>query len=63
MAKTKSKDVDTYSYKGWLISDNFFKRAFAIYGYCMIAGLLIMIPLYILMFALIVAAGVAGFFV
>ena len=25
--------MDTYSYKGWLNSDNFWKRAFAIVGY------------------------------
>jgi len=41
---------DTYSYKGWLNSDNFLKRAFAIYGYSMIAGLIIIIPLYIIIF-------------
>lgn len=40
---------DTHSYKGWLNSDNFLKRAFAIYGYMMVAGLIIMIPFYILM--------------
>jgi hypothetical protein len=25
--------MDTYSYKGWLNSDNFWKRAFGIMGY------------------------------
>lgn len=28
---------DTYSYKGWLTSDNFFKRAFAVLGYSVVA--------------------------
>lgn len=27
------KMEDTYSYKGWLNSDSFLKRAFAVYGY------------------------------
>ena len=31
MAKKKQKE--TYSYKGWLNSDNFLKRAFAVWGY------------------------------
>ena len=38
MAKKQSKEkVDTYSYKGWLNSDSFWKRAFAILGYQMAA--------------------------
>ena len=32
---------ETYSYKGWLNSDSFMKRAFAIVGYSMIPGLII----------------------
>ena len=32
---------DTYSYKGWLNSDKFLKRAFAVYGYSIVAGLVI----------------------
>jgi len=31
---------ETYSYKGWLNSDNFYKRAFAIFGYSLIPILL-----------------------
>jgi flagellar biosynthesis protein FliP len=47
----KRKDTkDTYSYKGWIISDNFLKRAFAIYGHGMVAALMISIPFYILIF-------------
>lgn len=33
MTKKKEEDKDTYSYKGWLQSDVFMKRAFAILGY------------------------------
>ncbi len=39
---------DTYSYKGWLNSDKFLKRAFAIYGYSIVASLIIMIPFFII---------------
>jgi hypothetical protein len=35
------KKEDTYSYKGWLISDKFIKRCFAVLGHYMVAGLLI----------------------
>jgi hypothetical protein len=42
---------DTHSYKGWLNSDSFMKRAFAVLGYNTVASLIIMIPLYALMFA------------
>ncbi|MEM4625502.1 MAG: hypothetical protein QXJ28_01935 [Candidatus Pacearchaeota archaeon] len=40
MPEKKSKE-DTYSYKGWLNSDSFLKRAFAIAGYNMVAVLII----------------------
>ena len=49
----KSKE-DTYSYNGWLNSDKFLKRAFAIYGYAMVAGLIIAIPLYIIILLIMV---------
>ena len=32
---------DTHNYKGWLNSDNFWKRAFAIFGYSLIPMLII----------------------
>jgi hypothetical protein len=38
MVKTKA---DTYSYKGWLNSDHFLKRAFAVLGHYMVAALII----------------------
>ncbi len=39
---TKKQFVkDTYSYKGWLNSDNFLKRAFACLGYQAVATLII----------------------
>ncbi|MBS3097776.1 hypothetical protein J4209_03175 [Candidatus Woesearchaeota archaeon] len=54
---TDKKKADTYSYKGWLNSDKFLKRAFAIYGYTMVAGLIIMVPFYALMFIIILIAS------
>jgi len=35
------KSEDRHSYKGWLNSDSFLKRAFAIVGYQAVAGLII----------------------
>ena len=39
MPEKKSKE-DTYSYKGWLNSDSFVKRAFAVLGYNWVAILM-----------------------
>jgi hypothetical protein len=36
-----NKKPDTYSYKGWIISDSFVKRALASVGYHIVGGLLI----------------------
>ena len=35
------KKEETYSYKGWLISDNFWKRAFAVLGYYSVASMVV----------------------
>ena len=48
--KGKKGGEDTYSYNGWLNSDKFLKRAFAIYGHSVVAGLIIVVPIYLLMF-------------
>ena len=32
---------DTYSYRGWLVSDSFLKRTAAVFGYSLVAQLLI----------------------
>lgn len=47
---------DTHSYRGWLNSDSFLKRAFAIYGYSVIPSFVISIML----FAIILLAGLLG---
>lgn len=49
--------VDTHSYKGWLNSDRFLKRAFAIYGYATVASLIIVIPIYIIILVVVLAIG------
>ena len=36
-----AKKKDTFSYKGWLNSDSFLKRAFAVFGYYTISSLII----------------------
>lgn len=35
----KTKAYDTYSYKGWLTSDHFHRRAMAVLGYDTVASL------------------------
>ncbi len=40
---------DTYSYKGWIVSDFFLKRAVAIFGYSIVAQLIITILFWLLM--------------
>jgi hypothetical protein len=40
-APTVQKPVDTYSYRGWLVSDLFYKRAFAVLGHYIVAQLMI----------------------
>ncbi len=53
---------DTHSYKGWLNSDSFLKRTFAVYGYNMVASLIVSIPIMIIVgiFAAIFGALIAG---
>jgi hypothetical protein len=51
--KTK-KTEDTYSYRGWLNSDSFLKRAFSIFGYAIVANLIIYIPFAIIGFLVVV---------
>ncbi len=38
---------DHYKYRGWLVSDRFLKRAFAVYGYSLVAGLIVIVPVYL----------------
>ncbi|KAF5038290.1 hypothetical protein DSECCO2_555840 [anaerobic digester metagenome] len=53
--------MDTYSYKGWLVSDSFLKRALAVFGYNFVAGLIIWVGLFIIFMLFgVVAALVFG---
>jgi hypothetical protein len=53
--------TDTYSYKGWLVSDSFLKRALAVFGYNLVAGLIIWVGLFIIfMLFAVMAAFVFG---
>ncbi len=40
---------DTYSYKGWIVSDFFLKRALAIFGYSIIAQFMLTIIFWLFM--------------
>lgn len=44
----KTASVDTYNYRGWLNSDSFWKRALSVYGYSIVGGTIIAIPLMII---------------
>jgi hypothetical protein len=54
--ETKHHNTDTHSYKGWINSDSFWKRAFAILGYNTVASFVIAIPIYIIMFVIAMVA-------
>lgn len=43
-----SSSTDTYSYKGWLISDNFLKRSFAVYLHNLVARLIVGFGMFVL---------------
>jgi len=40
---------DTYSYKGWIISDSFIKRSVAIFGYLLVAQFMLSILAWLFM--------------
>ena len=56
----KKEKPDTYSYKGWLHSDKFLKRAFAVLGYQMVAVMIIYGILLGVMIVLMLIFGVFG---
>ncbi|HHH12480.1 MAG TPA: hypothetical protein ENJ77_01235 [Candidatus Moranbacteria bacterium] len=43
-----SAEKDTYGYRGWLVSDYFWKRAFAAFGYVLAAQVVVYVFLYLL---------------
>lgn len=52
--KEDQSEEDTYSYKGWIVSDKFWKRSLAVFGYGWIPALVVwfIAVLFTLMFAL-----------
>jgi hypothetical protein len=63
-AKTSNSHVDTYSYKGWLNSDKFLKRALANVGYNVVGGLIIyaiiFVPIMLIMLLVGIFAAIIG---
>ena len=64
--KTSNSSVDCYSYRGWLNSDKFLKRALANVGYNVVGGLIIygvilipimIVTLFVGIFAAVISAG------
>jgi hypothetical protein len=47
---------DTYRYRGWLVSDHFWKRAFGVFGY----GLAAEIVVFLVILAVMGLAGAIG---
>ncbi len=52
-----AKPVDTHSYKGWLNSDHFWKRALGVYGYSFVGSLIIAIPILAIVFFIVLVIG------
>lgn len=46
--------TDTFSYRGWLLSDSFFKRAFAVTGYSMVGHAIVALLVWTLLFGTLV---------
>lgn len=58
MAKKQSED--TYSYKGWLVSDSFLKRMLAIMGYNMVGGMIIYGIMFLFLLLIVFLAAIVG---
>ena len=56
----RANKPETYSYKGWLNSDNFFKRCFGIVGYQLVGSLLINLAIFGVILALFIVFGIIG---
>ncbi len=58
----KGKKETPHSYKGWLNSDEFVKRAFAILGYQTVAALIIYAVFLVLILIILLFVGIGAFF-
>jgi hypothetical protein len=52
-----SETVDTFSYKGWMNSDSFIKRSFGVFGYNLVASLIVQAVVMTLVIAAFVMFG------
>jgi hypothetical protein len=52
-------EKDTHSYKGWLNSDSFWKRALAVWGYQVVAQLIVGTAVLLAIFLIITVLGVS----
>jgi hypothetical protein len=52
--------METNSYKGWLNSDNFFKRTIAVYLYSLLGNCTVGCIIYALLFVLLFLTGMLG---
>jgi hypothetical protein len=53
---------DTYSYKGWLLSDSIIKRAFAIMGHYFVAYLIIILGMFVIGILFAIGIAMSGVF-
>lgn len=51
------KKSDTYSHKGWLNSDSFIKRCFAVYGYYLVASFILSLVAFLIMGIILLTVG------
>ena len=54
-------NVDTHSYRGWLNSDRFYKRALAVLGYSIVGQLLFALMIIVISMGIGTIAGLASF--
>ena len=52
-----SETVDTFGYKGWMNSDSFIKRSFGVFGYNLVASLIVQTVVMALVIAAFVMFG------
>lgn len=57
----RKRDDDTYSYKGWLLSDKWYRRAIAVYGYAFIGGFIAVFIIYVIAIILGIAIGLLAY--
>ena len=52
-----SNTPDNHAYKGWMNSDSFIKRAFGVFGYSFVAGLIVQVVLFVVIFVFAMLIG------